>query len=610
MRLRLNHPRTLLLLPALLLLPIIVACGGTATEPAAESQQAPAAATAAPAASGSQAAAQPAQPAATTPAQAPAQQAATAMPEATAMAPQAMGGEAKVDRLRIAFTIPPKETNLPWTGPRSLLTQLSPMVETLLDIDPDTGAYVPMLASEWEMAPDGKAWTLHLREDVVFHSDFGSFDAKDVVHMRTMMGPREDNLNSFRNTWATTVSDVEVVDDYTVVFRLEKPDPGLDFFFSLSGDLVMMSKDHWDAEGQEGVETRVIGTGPYQYLERQVGTSIAYERVPYEHWRIPTPDFKELEQVWAPESATRLAMLLTGEAQMAELPRDVLAQAVSEGMEISQSGLGAILTWVKLGGQYYTTGSEHYDPANAEPWEKNDESGRLVRKALNKAVNRDDINEFIFKGGGAPMLLHGYHPTLPGWNPEWEDRWEADYGYDPEAAREILAEAGYPDGFKIKMYGSHTLPGVPELPDIAEAISIFWTEIGIDVEIVSLEFSAIRPQYRTSQFHGFAAPFRTVRRPLQEQVRLFNLPDGVVHQYETDSIVETWEELSLTLDPAERDRLIREIGNEKYDNYAILPLLWIFFQVAIDPDIIAEYKFPGTAASNFSHLENIKAVPQ
>ena len=597
MRFSLHHPRALLLLPALLLLAIIVACGGTASEPAAAPQQ--------PEATEAAAAAQPA----TVPAQAPAA-AATAMPEATPEAPQAMTGEAKLDRLRIAFTIPAKETNLPWSGPRSLLTQLSPMVETLLDIDPDSGEYVPMLASEWEMAPDGKAWTMHLREDVVFHQDFGGFDAKDVVHMRTRMGPQEDNLNSFRNTWATTVSDVEVVDDYTVIFRLAKPDPALDFFFSLSGDLVMLSKDHWDAEGQEGVEERIIGTGPYQYLEREVGQSIIYERVAYEHWRVPEPDFREMEQVWAPESATRLAMLLTGEAQMAELPRDVLAQAVAEGMEISQSGLGAILTWIKLGGQYYSTGDEAYVSANAAPWEFPDESGRLVRQALNKAVNRDDINEFIFKGGGEPMLVHGYHSTLPGWNSEWETRWEEEYGYNPDAAKELLAQAGYPDGFKMKIYGSHTLPGVPELPDIAEAISIFWTEIGIDVEIVSLEFSAVRPQYRTKQFHGFAAPFRTVRRPLQEQVRIFNLPDGVVHQYESDSIVETWEALSLTLDPAERDRLIREIGNEKYDNYSVIPLLWIFFQVAIDPEIIAEYNFPGTAASNFSHLETIKAVPR
>ena len=529
---------------------------------------------------------------------------ATAVPQSTQ--DSAALAEPTVGRLRIAFTVPPQETNLPWIGPRSLLTQLSPMVETLLDIDPDTGEFMPMLATRWEMAPDGKSWTMDLREGVTFHSEFGEFDAQDVAHMRFLMGPQEGNLNSFRNTWATTVNNVEIVDDHRVVFQLDKPDPGLDFFLSLSGDLVMLSKNQWDQEGQDGLEQRLIGTGPYEYLEREVGQSISFSRVPYEHWRVPNADFQELELVWAPESATRLAMLLTQEAHMAELPRDVLAQAVSDGMGISQSGLGAILTWLVMGGQYYTTGDEAYDAT--VPYAQPGENGRLVRKAMNKAISRDQINEFIFRQGGTPMLVHGYHPTLPGWNPEWEDRWEEEYGYDPEAAKDLLEQAGYPDGFTLKMYGSHTLPGVPELPDIAEAVSIFWTEIGIDVEIVSLEFSAVRPQYRTKQIQGFIFPMRTVRRPLQEQIRLFNLPDGVVHHYETDSVVETWNELSLTLDPAERDRLIREIGNEKFDNYETIPLLWIFFQVAINPDVIAEYKFPGTAASNFSHLETIKAV--
>ena len=529
---------------------------------------------------------------------------ATAVPQSTQ--DSAALAEPTAGRLRIAFTVPPQETNLPWLGPRSLLTQLSPMVETLLDIDPDTGEFMPMLATRWEMAPDGKSWTMDLREGVIFHSEFGEFDAQDVAHMRLLMGPQEGNLNSFRNTWATTVNNVEIVDDHRVVFQLDKPDPGLDFFLSLSGDLVMLSKNQWDQEGQDGLEQRLIGTGPYEYLEREVGQSISFSRVPYEHWRVPNADFQELELVWAPESATRLAMLLTGEAHMAELPRDVLAQAVSEGMGISQSGLGAILTWLVMGGQYYTTGDEAYDAT--VPYAQPGENGRLVRKAMNKAISRDQINEFIFRQGGTPMLVHGYHPTLPGWNPEWEDRWEEEYGYDPEAAKDLLEQAGYPDGFKLKMYGSHTLPGVPELPDIAEAVSIFWTEIGIDVEIVSLEFSAVRPQYRTKQIQGFTFPMRTVRRPLQEQIRLFNLPDGVVHHYESDSVVETWNELSLTLDPAERDRLIREIGNEKFDNYETIPLLWIFFQVAINPDVIAEYKYPGTAASNFSHLETIKAV--
>ena len=593
-----KKPRLLLFTPLLLLLAAIVACGGTTTEPATAPQESGA----------TEPATAPQESGATEAAPAPVS-AATAMPQPTAEAPPSMTGEAKVDRLRIAFTPPPQETNLPWTGARSNLTQLSPMVETLLDIDPDTGAYIPLLATRWEIAADGKSWTVDLRDDVAFHFDTGALGAKDVAHTRLLLGPQEGNLNTFRDVWANTVETVEVVDDHRVVFRLSKPDPNLDFFLSLSGDLAMLSKDQWDQEGQEGMEERLVGTGPYQYLEREVGQSIVYERVPYEHWRIPHPDFREIEQVWAPESATRLAMLLTGEAHMAELPRDGLAQALDRGMAISQSGLGAILTFLVLGGQYYTTGDEAYDPS--VPYAAPGEKGRLVRQALNKAISRDEINEFIFREGGSLMFVHGYHPSLPGWNPEWETRWEDEYGYDPEAAKELLAQAGYPDGFKMKMYGSHTLPGVPELPDIAEAVSIYWTEIGIDVEIISLEFSAVRPQFRTKQFQGFAAPFRTVRRPIQEQVRIFNATEaGVVHQYETDSLQANWEELTKTLDATERDRLIREIGNEKFDNFENIPLLWIFFQVAIDPDIIAEYKFPGTAASNFSHLETITAVKQ
>ena len=588
--------KALLLTPLLLLLALAVACGAAATPvptSAPESPTAPAAASAPESPTAPAAAADPAAPPTSVP---------------TAESRPSGPVEAKVDRLRIAFTPPPKESSLPWNGPRSLLTQLSPMYETLLDIDPDTGEYIPMLATKWEMAPDGKSWTLDLRKDVPFHFDFGTFDAKDVVYIRDRMGPQEDNLNSFRNTWAKTVESVEVVDDYRVVFKLAKPDPNLNFFFSLSGDLAMLSKAQWDQEGVEGLRDRFVATGPYQFLDRVVGQSISYERVPYEHWRVPQPDFKEIEQFWAPESATRLAMLLTGEAQVAELPRDVLAQAEEKGMKTVQSGLGAIHTWLVMGGQHYITGDEALDPT--VPWTIPGERGRLVRQALNKAINRDEINEFIFRGGGSSYLVHGYHPTLPGWNPEWEDRWEEMYGYDPEKAKELLAQAGFPDGFKLKIWGSHTLPGVPELPDIAEAVAIFFTEIGVDVEIVSLEFSALRPHYRTKTTQGFIWPMRTVRRPLQEQIRLFNQPDGVVHQYESDSITEKWELLSVTLDPAERDRLIREIGNEKYNEFETIPLLWIFFQLAVDPAIVAEYKFPGTAASNFSHLETIKAVPK
>ena len=144
---RFKKTNVLLFTPLLLILALVIACGSSAPEP--ENTQQPVV---------------PDTPGATTPGDTGAS-VATAVPAST---PEESGLTVpQVDRLRIAFTVPPRETNLPWSGPRSLLTQLSPMVETLLGIDPDTGAYVPMLATRWEMAPDGKSWTLDLREDVL-----------------------------------------------------------------------------------------------------------------------------------------------------------------------------------------------------------------------------------------------------------------------------------------------------------------------------------------------------------------------------------------------------------------------------------------------------------
>ncbi len=543
---------------------------------------------------------------------------ATAAPAAPTVAPTAMPQpaaaetgpvEAKVERLVIAFTQPTHETNIPWFGARTMLSQFNPVQETLIDLDPETGEFAPNLATNWSMSADGKSWTLDLREDVPFHFDFGEFTAEDVAHTRALMG-QEDGVNTLNGMWRETVYTVEIVDDHTVVFQLTAAEPDLDFALSIGGDLLMMSKAHWDQEGEEGLEDRIVGTAPYQYVEREVGQSILFERVPYDHWREGRPDFPEMQQVFAPEAATRLAMLLTEEAHVAVLPREGLAQAASGGMEIVNSGIGGTHTMFLFGGLYYITGDEAYDPSI--PWAAPGEKGRMVRQALNKAVDRDEINEFIFKGGGAPYRVVDYHPTLPGFNPEWDERWEEMYGFDPERAMELLAEAGYPDGFPMKIYGAHTLPGVPELPDVSEAISIYFTEIGIDVEIVSVEFSVVRNQFRNKLDKEFLYPLRSSRRPLQQQIRVHNLPAplGVGHFYESDFIVEKYEELTQNLDPTERDRIFREIGDHKFDNFASMPLHWLFIQVAVNPEIVAEYKFTGTAGWNFSHMETIKAVPK
>ena len=589
---RFNTPRLLLSAVALLALLLVVGCRSAATDEPASTDAPPDAG------------------AATEPTAAVTEpsggQSTTATPQPTA----AITGpvEAKVDRLVIAFTQPTHETNIPWFGARTMLSQFSPMTETLIDLAPATGEYTANLSTSWEMSPDGKNWTLNLREGVPFHFGFGEFTAKDVVHSRALMG-QDAGVNTLNSVWRETVDTVEVVDDHQVVFRLTTSEPDLDFALSIGGDLMMMSKDHWDQGGQDGLEQRVVGTGAYQYLEREVGQSILFERASDEHWRVGRGDFNEIQQAFVPEAATRLAMLLAEEAHVAALPRDGLTQAADNGMRIINSGIGGLHTMFVFGGLYFTSGEEAYDPSI--PWAAPGEKGRLVRQALNKAINRDEINEFIFKGGGAPYRVVDYHPTMPGWNPEWDERWEEEYGFDPAKSRELLTQAGYPDGFNMKIYGSHTLPGVPEMPDMAEALSIYFTQIGIDVEIVSVEFSVVRNQFRNKLDNEFVYPLRSSRRPLQQQIRVHNLPApfGVAHFYESDLILEKYDELTQTLDLVERDRIFREIGDHKFNNFASMPLHWLYIQMAVNPEIVAEYNFPGTAGWNFSHMETIKAVP-
>ena len=598
---RFNKPRLLLSAVALLALLLIVGCRSTATDEPASTDTPPAAGAAT---EPTAAVADPSggQPSGGQPSggQSPT---ATPLPVAASAGPV----EAKVDRLVIAFTQPTHETNIPWFGARTMLSQFSPMTETLIDLAPATGEYTANLSTDWEMSPDGKNWTLNLREGVPFHFGFGEFTAKDVVHSRGLMG-QDDGVNTLNSVWRETVDTVEVVDDHQVVFRLTTSEPDLDFALSIGGDLMMMSKDHWDQEGQDGLEQRVVGTGAYQYLEREVGQSILFERASDEHWRVGRGDFNEIQQVFAPEAATRLAMLLAEEAHVAALPRDGLGQAADNGMRIINSGIGGLHTMFLFGGLFYITGDEAYNPSI--PWAAPGEKGRLVRQALNKAINRDEINEFIFKGGGAPYRVVDYHPTMPGWNPEWDERWEEEYGFDPDKSRELLTQAGYPDGFKMKIYGGHTMPGVPEMPDMAEALSIYFTQIGVDVEIVSVEFSVVRNQLRNKLDHEFLYPMRSSRRPLQQQIRVHNLPAplGAGHFYESDLIVDKYDELTRTLDPVERDRIFREIGDHKFNNFASMPLHWLYHQIAVNPEIVAEYNFPGTAGWNFSHLETIKAV--
>ena len=164
-----------------------------------------------------------------------------------------------------------------------------PALEFLVGIDRYTGAYIPELAETWEMAPDGKTWTITLRKGVKFHENWGEFTARDVRHAVFLITQPEaaaSGTTFWRGVMGVTKTDtvedvarkveqgVEIVDDYKVVFHLKQVVPEFVENISAIQDLPMESKARWDAGGKELYGQKVVGTGPFEFVERKVGSHV------------------------------------------------------------------------------------------------------------------------------------------------------------------------------------------------------------------------------------------------------------------------------------------------------------------------------------------------
>ncbi len=149
-------------------------------------------------------------------------------------------------------------------------------------------------------------------------------------------------------------------------------------------------------------------------------------------------EFKTLRISTVPEEATRLAQLLAKEVDMADLSKAIHDTAINGGMVVFESPLPAVGLTILFQGIYHVS-KVNWDPDN-DPWALEGEPGRLVREAMNRAIDREPIVNALFKGRGSPMYNTTFHPTLEGWNDRWQDEFDEKYGFDRKTAKHVAPD--------------------------------------------------------------------------------------------------------------------------------------------------------------------------
>lgn len=504
-------------------------------------------------------------------------------------------GTAAAQNVVVAIDPGSAESNLYWETIGGLIP---PNMQSLVGNDPVTGVYdTSALAESWEHNDDFTRWTFRIKPDAVFSGDWGPVTAADVVHSAALHVGDDSRLSGIQSLRAATVT---AEDDRTVHFDLPAPDPDFLFLHGGRAVLVIYSKAQYDAEGLDGYVRNPAGSGPFTFVSRDLGNTLNYA-VNKNHWSGMSADYDTLELRFVGEAATRLAMLLAGEADIASLPRELQPEAEGQGHQTISSAQASVQTALVMSGLFM-------DPEGAGaqmnlPWQD-----IRIREAMNRALDREAMIDILYEGRAEPLVVFSMDPRFDGYVPELAGRFEAEYGFDPERARELLAEADYPAAFPnpVIPIAATALGGNPEFGLMAELVQAMFADIGLQTEIREMDW----PTLQNARL-GFAADF--VHPMRNAPVRPNGI--GVLASY-TEQLSPAYsigsselnamgDALIQTNSLDERATLIRDMFTYIFDNHVHMPIATISAEIVVNPERVAGWTFPGSSSSGFSHFELI-----
>lgn len=456
-----------------------------------------------------------------------------------------------------AFAAPAVDSDTIVVGVVRQIAQLDPQIgssgdaqyyvwqvfDTLYGFD-SKGNLVPRLATNYSASADGLEYRFELRDDVSFHNGdkFTSADVKFSIER--ILDPAVKSVK--RPFFEPVIASVETPDEKTVVFHLKKQYGA--FLNEVAGSLPVLPQKYTSSlPSVEAFAQHPIGSGPYKFKSFKVGQELVLER--FDDYFGEKAKVKNLVLKIIVEPSTRINALKAGEVDLVtDVPLNEVASLEADPQLNAVRAPLASPMYVRL-----------YTRDENSPLSKRD-----VRLALNYAIDRKAIIEGVYHGVGKPMagFISQYFPY--GSDPDMPQ-----YPYDPAKAKELLAGAGYPNGFSTEIYSANSYP-----KELAVTLAAYWSQIGVQAKINQIDFAAWMRLNNTQQSGpmSVSAFGNAIYDPMNAVVGAFS-ETGTWSSYTNPEVSKLEEQLYSAVGPEERGKLFAEVDRILHDDAAAVFIL-------------------------------------
>jgi peptide/nickel transport system substrate-binding protein len=409
----------------------------------------------------------------------------------------------------------------------------------------------PCLAESWSASADGLSYTFVLRPGVKFHNG-------ETVTAEDVKFSFERYRGADHATLKQRVTSIDIPEPGHIRFNLKEPWPDfMTFYTSATGAGWIVPKQYVEKVGDDGFKRAPIGAGPYKFVSFNPGVELVLE-AHEQYWR-KTPNVKRIVMRVIPDESTRLAALKRGEVDMALSIRAELAEEVQRTPGLTlKAPVGSAPYWM-----YFP---EQWDPKS--PW-----YDVRVRRAATIAIDRKSINQALTLGFS--------HLTNSPFPENFEFFWQPPPPeYDPEQARHLLAEAGFPNGFDAGFYTCDSA-----YANLGEAVLDNLGAVGIRAKLRPLERASFFAGYGDRKFKNIIQGASGAFGNLATRLEAFVVKGGTYAYGNYPELDELFARQAAELDRAKREELLYKMQQIVHDKAIYVPIWQLAFISGVGPRV-------------------------